>query len=364
MRITFVLPSFAGGGAERVVLNLANGLNRDRFQTNIVALDATGPLRDLVSAHVPVAGLGRSRLRYGIGPLLRTLRRNPPDIVVSTIGYVNLAILLVRRFLGQGTHIVIREANTPSMSLASTGHAALFRFLYRHSYPSADAILCPSTRIADELRNDFGVAAEKLKLLSNPIDIEEVRRAARRPLRVPGPGVRFVAAGRMTEQKAFDRLIDAMAQLGTDAHLTLLGDGSLLSDLKQQTRKLNLADRVHFQGFAAEPWRHFAGADAFVMPSRWEGMPNAALEALACGVPVIATPEAGGISELAAKAPRDAVRLADSMDSLVATMRTVLAVGPELERPSLLPKEYWLDNVIERFEGVLDRVANRSAQLR
>jgi glycosyltransferase involved in cell wall biosynthesis len=358
MLVTFVLPSFAGGGAERVILNLANQLDSSRFETNIVALDETGPLRDRVSAHVPVIGLGHSRLRYGIGPLLRVLRQNSPNIVVSTIGYINVAILTSRRLLRRGTHIVIREANTPSMSLASTNHPALLRFLYRHFYPRADAILCPSTRISSELCYDFGITAGRLELLHNPIDIDGVRTAARSPLRIPGLGARFVAAGRMTEQKAFDRLIDAMELLGADTHLTLLGDGKLLPELKQQVRRLNLADRVHFQGFVAEPWRHFAGADALVMPSRWEGMPNAALEALACGVPVIATPEAGGMPELAAMAPHDAVRLAEGMDSLVATMRTVVGSGSELERPSLLPQEFWLDTVVERFEGVLERVAS------
>src|SRR3546814_18465284 len=96
-----------------------------------------------------------------------------------------------------------------------------------------------------------------------------------------------------------------MAKRPNDGHLTILGDGAERDALLRQAEALHLASTVTFTGFVEAPWPYYAGADAFLMPSRWEGMPNAALEALACGTPVLATPEAGGLIELARRLPKD-----------------------------------------------------------
>ena len=80
-----------------------------------------------------------------------------------------------------------------------------------------------------------------------------------------------------------------------EAHLTILGDGADKLLLECRIASLNLGDRVELRGFDPNPWAYYAGADAFLLPSRWEGMPNAALEALACGTPVIAMSHAGAV---------------------------------------------------------------------
>ena len=102
------------------------------------------------------------------------------------------------------------------------------------------------------------------------------------------------------------------------------------------------------------PWPHFAGADAFLLPSRWEGMPNAALEALACGTTVIATPEAGGIAEVAAEAAGGAVTVAAAGAPFEAAMAAVRASPPEGPRASLLPARFEVAAVAERLGALLD----------
>ena len=176
--VAFVLPSFAGGGAERVVLTLAAHLDRDRFLPTVVVLDGRGPLKQAVPARLEVHDLGRSRLRWAVPRLARVLRRLRPAAIVSTLGHLNLAVLALRPILPPGTRILAREANTPAQSLATVPRPALFRAAYRRLYPGADAVICPSRRIADEMVRDFSVPAGRVRVLPNPVDVDGIRAAA------------------------------------------------------------------------------------------------------------------------------------------------------------------------------------------
>jgi glycosyltransferase involved in cell wall biosynthesis len=348
-RVAFVLPYFDGGGSQRVGLNLLRGLPRERFAPELVLFDARGPLRELAPADAPIVDLGRARLRAAAPLLLKALRARRPDVLFSTFGYVNLALLALRPLLGFRPRLVIRENNTPSESLPRLAFGSVMALGYRLLYRRADCVICQSRRIADELQGRYGVPADRIAHLANPVEIAEIRRRAAPAIRHPGPRPRYVAAGRLTRQKGFDRLLEMLAEQPTEAHLSILGEGGEGAALRAQARRLGLEGRVLFAGFVAEPWRYYAGADAFLLPSRWEGMPNAALEALACGVPTIATPEAGGFREAAAEAAPGAATLAEAGPAFAAAMRAVRPRGESGLRPSLLPSRFEAERVLDAF---------------
>ena len=349
--IVLVLPSFGGGGAERVALSLISGVARDTVA--VAVFDCRGPLRHLVPQTVKVHDLGQPRLRQAWPSLLRWLRSVRPMVVLSTFGYVNLALLAMRPLLPPGTRIVVRESSTPSLALqrGRVPAPALMRIAYRLLYPTADLVLCQHRAMAEEMTARFGVASERVALLPNPVDSSHLR--AQPPRREPGRGRRFVAAGRLAPVKGFDRLIDMFAASGADDRLCLFGEGPDRATLEDRVRARGAGDRIRFVGFDPEPWPNFAGADAVLVPSRWEGLPNVALEALACGTPVIATPESGGIVEVAAAAPVGAVTVAEWGYAFRNAMTRVVPSPVERTRPSLLPEHYERDRVIERFTSLV-----------
>lgn len=352
--LLFVLPSFAGGGAERVLLNVLRALAEEARPAALVVLSGEGPLRSLVPATVPVHDLGRPRLRQAIPALVGCLRRLRPATVVSTLPNVNLALLALRPILPRGTRILVREPNTPSRSLPAQPWPGLFRLAYRLLYRRADGVICNANLTARELRENFGVSETRLHVVHNPVDVEKIRAQASPLRRHPGPGPRFAAAGRLTRQKGFDRLLEWFVQLPADAHLTILGEGAEETALEEIAARKGIGRRVVFAGFNPSPWATYAGADAFVLPSRWEGMPNAALEALACGTPVIATPESGGIGELAAQAPAGAVTLAEAGGPFIEAMRAVAPRSAPGPQPNLLPARFALDAACRDFISALD----------
>jgi len=239
------------------------------------------------------------------------------------------------------------------VSIDALPSPALGRLAYRYLYPRAEGVLCNAQVVAEALARDCGVAPARIHQIDNPVDVDRIRAAATPVNRADGAGPRFVAAGRLTRQKGFDRLIDLFVTLQPDAHLTILGDGPDRMALEARAQERGVAARIAFAGFQARPWPFYAGADAFLLPSRWEGMPNAALEALACGTHVIATPESGGIGEVAAEAAPGAVTVAPWDKEFAAALRAVRAKATETPRASLLPERFTLARATESLARIL-----------
>jgi glycosyltransferase involved in cell wall biosynthesis len=150
------------------------------------------------------------------------------------------------------------------------------------------------------------VPAEKTIVIHNPVDVARVRRLSAQPITPDRDGawwdhdgfIRLVAMGRLEYQKGFDLLIHAVALCNNPRlRLRILGEGPLRSELEALARERGVASQVHLEGFQVNPYPILQRAHAFVLSSRFEGLPNVILEALACGTPVIATPAPGGVRE-------------------------------------------------------------------
>ncbi len=351
-KIAFVLPSVAGGGAERVMLTFLRHLDRERFDPTLILLSDAGPLADLIPPDVPMIDLDRPRVRQARRSLRRRLRELAPDVVFSTMGYLNLAVLSLKPALEPGTRFVVREANPPRHNGRTALRRAIFRRLYRRYYPTADTVIAPARFLIRPLE-DWGTPRERIRILYNPVDVAALRARARPAIWQSGPGPRFVAAGRLTEQKGFDRLIDMMA--GIPGQVTIFGDGPDRAALAAQIDRHGLADRVLLAPFSTKLCDYIAGANALLLPSRWEGLPNVALEALACGTPVIATPEAGGIGEIKHLAVAGAVTLAPAGEAFTRILRRVPPAAVDDLRPSLLPEAFTLDKALAGLHAILAR---------
>ena len=353
----FILPALTAGGAERVMITLMNGLDRNRFEPEFLVFNPEGPLKDIIDPAIPFHSLDCRRASRSLPRLYRALRTIKPDIVISTMAHINFIVLLLKPFFPK-TKFIVREAVTPDFILKE--HAKIAPFLkaaYRHLYKSAHLVISPAHIIIDGFKNDLKMTCDNHIVLPNPVDMDKIRRSEDQKFvvnEVRTRTVQFVSAGRLHHQKGFDALIEALPNLDMpyDWHWTIFGEGPERETLKALIRKHNLQGRISLPGLSNNPWQFFTQADCFLMPSRWEGLPNVILEALACGIPAIATDTSGGIAEIAAVAENNVTVVSNMQDFIAAMAKTKPAPTGKF-RLSRLPERFQREKVLDEFSVLL-----------
>ena len=336
------------------MLNLLIELHSSGYSVGIVVFDKDGPLLKNIPRDIPIYNLGKFTLRRAIIPLVKKLRQLNPKVIFSTFGYINVALLSIRWLLPQRTKIWIREANLPSISIPNNPYSKIMNILYWALYRKADKLVCTSERMKNEFILDFSVNEPIVEILPNPVDVDTIRALSIPKKRFDTGGVCYVAAGRLTFQKGFDRLLCWFSKLeNKKSTLAILGDGVLKDELIRETESFNIQNRVQFIGFCDNPWKWYAGADVFLLSSRWEGMPNSVLESLACGTMVIATEESGGIKEIVDDKV-DSVIVAANPQEFIYSMNNVNIKNNKTLLKSLLPEKYKKENVVHVLESWLD----------
>ena len=314
VRVLLLLSSLHGGGAERVAVHVMNRIDPRRFDMRMGLLRAAGPYMDQVDMdRVLVAPDGEKHFNYDgpnsaqyttgkvLGSAIRAplafrqmIREAQPDVVMSFLKGTNLLAWLATPKLSRSRpkwiaregnnvlDVVNEESPNPLAAKLSLG-------ITRKAYRGADVVLANSSDMAEGLVKDLSLDPAQMRMINNPIAVDVIRELASEPL--PGAPKRpfILTAGRLEYQKAHEVLLKAFAKSGlARSHaLVILGKGSRLAELHTLAARLGIGEYVRFIGFVANPYAWMAKADLFVLPSRWEGFPTVAAEAMASGAPLL-----------------------------------------------------------------------------
>lgn len=290
----FFLQDLGAGGAERMILALARAHRERGWRTLVCVSRYTGELRAHLAPGVVLVDLGCSKVSLAVPALARAVRRFRPHVLVSTLIQANLVACLARA-LAPGPRLVLREASNPDLGITVVG--ALMRLAYRilpTVYRRADRILAVSEGVAGALVRR-GIPRELVVAVPNPtLDAQHDRaRAAEacpHPWFAPGAPPVVLAVGRLSQEKNQADLVRAFATLARtrSCRLVLLGSGADRQRLERLVAELGLGERVAFAGHVDDTVPYLWRAAVVALTSRWEGCPNAVIEALACAAPVVA----------------------------------------------------------------------------
>ena len=368
--ILLLTPHLGGGGAEKVIALLARGLALgmhppQAYEVHVGLITQAASAADSFPAAVTVHGLTAARVRAGAWLLLKLVRRLRPRVVISGMFHLNFLVLLLRPLFPSGTRVVIRQNGTLSASLAHDRLPVYTRLLYRLLYRRADCVICQSAAMAEELARELGVSANRLAVLPNPVEVDEIRaRAASSPSLWQGPGPHLLTVARLAPEKGLDLLLGALAIVRwqySGADLVIAGAGPEEAALKQLCRHLDLESAVRFAGHVAEPWALYPGATAFVLASRHEGLPNALLEAAAAGLPLVTTPASQGLVDLLRGQPGAWLAAEASSEALAAAILHALdSLNPPQRFDHPFIDRFRADRALAAYKSLIDAVIDQT----
>jgi glycosyltransferase involved in cell wall biosynthesis len=362
--IAFFLPSLCGGGAERVVVNLAQGISERGIRVDLVLAAAEGPLLDQVPPAVRVVDLRAPRAIRSLAPLAGYLRRERPRVLVSSMGHANLIAVWAARLAGGVTPVVVTEHNTLSQETQHQRRLVgrLWPHLLRTFYPWANAVVAVSHGAADDLARTSGLPRDRVEVVYNPVITPTMMALARQAPDhawfAPGQPPVILGVGRLTRQKDFSTLVLAFAEVRRrrTVRLIILGEGEERPTLEAMVRELGLAQDVALPGFRDNAAAYMAGSEVFVLSSAWEGLPTVLIEALAAGARVVSTDCPSGPREILQEGRLGALVPVGDAAALAA------AILEALERPpgavpvdALTP--FTRDASVDHYLRVIDKAA-------
>ena len=318
--IAIFLRNLVGGGAERVMLNIARGIAQQGIAVDIVLIKKEGEFLDRVPPEIRIVNLNTSRLDKGkkfklptsfqsttsLPKLVRYLRQEQPKTLISAAHYTNEIAILAKYLARVPTRIIVSEHTTLSQEAQRVEQlsARIAPLMAKILYPWANEIVAVSNGVAQDLAQITGIKKEKIQVIYNPVITPELIDKAEKPLEHPwfadGEPPVLLGIGRFVAQKAFFTLIRAFAKVRhrQPVRLMMLGNGRDKQKLQALAAELGVDRDIAWMGFVDNPFAYMKRASLFVLSSAWEGLPTVLIEAMAVSLPVVSTNCPSGPAEI------------------------------------------------------------------
>jgi glycosyltransferase involved in cell wall biosynthesis len=314
LKVLYVLPNLDYGGTTRIALSFASRASRDGFNVKIVVLRG-GAFLEKVPPSVEVIRLMESNnvaqmpvVLKGVLlaiKLVHLFRKECPNVIISDVTWLSTLVILCKLFCCAHFSLLVRVGNLKSRSLRKLSiGGTLERLSIRYLFPQADRIIVPSYAVKEDLIKYFGIRTEKIIVIPNPVEIEEIQLKSSEPpmhhSHLLADELVFVTVSRLSKRKGVRYLIEAFAVFSkqTKGYLLIIGDGPRRKELEELVTRLGLSPWVQFLGYIPDPFNYVKRAIAYIHPSLWDGFGYAVVEAMACGTPPIVFANSGGPAEI------------------------------------------------------------------
>jgi glycosyltransferase involved in cell wall biosynthesis len=375
-RLLFILPSLSCGGAERVVLNFLSSIDNSKYEATLLVIKSTLDLKDELPEYIRFVNClsPGEKIRLGFPKVIYKIMREASrsDIVIGALEltatyFAYLGSFLCGKPVIGWVHTNVQEYFEYIERTEGKIRRSIHLKLSRIIYPRLDSLIAVSNGVKESIIKSLSCSPEKIKVIYNPVDIQRIRGLSEIPSRIQLGKPYIISVGRMVFPKGFDILIRAYAEVlknSIEHDLLIIGDGPERGRITELIRQLGLDKKVIVTGFMENPFNVIKNADMFVMSSRFEGFGLVLCEAMALGVPVIATDCRSGPREILNNGEygilvptEDESKLADSIVSLLRNpeKRHMLS-----QKGILRAEEFNAAKAVNEFESTIVGMTNCS----
>lgn len=294
--VAFILPDFRMGGAEKVALRVIEHLVSRGCSVDLVLFRRDGELLDLLPSEVRIFDLGARRIRNGLRPLVRYLKREKPGTIQASMWPITIVAIVANLLAGRRSKVVVSNHAILSAEFPSFFRRAMIGWTTKIFYPWADTRIAVSRGASQDVAALSSLSPAEFTVVHNPVHLPDtIKGDAAADAAWAGARLRILTVGRLKAIKDQALLIRALARIPSeaDARLVIAGSGELESELKALAAEERVLDRVCFIGSVEDPWPLYATASVFVLPSLEESFGNVLVEALHAGLPIVSTPTVG-----------------------------------------------------------------------
>ena len=298
--ILFIIHDISNAGIERVCLDILNGVNKEKYGLFVLLYQSKGQNTFDVNLPENITYFKRDirtvrnkicRIIYLFYQIVRSIKKSNAKLIVSFIPFTNSIIFIIHSFMCYEHIATQHNLLSRDISLLK-GKASIYKaLLWKFIYKRLQYLITVSNSIKKDLISNFGVKENKVKVIYNGVDLERINQSIKNKLDISIDKY-IVYVGRIEYQKSVDTLIQAFSIVRkslNDLNLIVMGEGSLLVEIKKKVENIGCMQTIHFIGFQSNPYIYIKNALCLVLPSLFEGFGCVITEAMACGTPVIAT---------------------------------------------------------------------------
>lgn len=361
MKIGLFCPALNGGGAERMMVTVANSLAKRGHTIDFVLMRAEGEFLSLLADNVNVIELSSNRIRYSPISLTRYIRRREPEALLSTINAANIMNVVTAQLVRKPPRTIIRIPKVPEYE---TNKGWIKREIISNAgqvlFNKADKVIAISEGMANQLERDYNVSGDDIEVIYNPAFSDDIVSKSSEPTThrfFDGSGRVILSVGRLTPAKGYDTLLRSFARVleKESAKLVILGQGPEQERLETLSSELEIESHIDLPGFDENPYRYMAKADLFVSSSRSEGFGNVIVEALGCGTSVVATDCPSGPAEILEGGKFGRLVPPEDSERMAAAIIESLNSPTDSDYLRSRAEDFSEENIVDQYERLLTK---------
>ncbi|HQL67339.1 MAG TPA: glycosyltransferase [Caldisericia bacterium] len=362
--ITFVLPTLEIGGAEKMTLNLIQGLLNFSYKIDLILINAKGPLLKYVPKGCNIINFKLKHTLFSLFKFIKYLRNETPIVLISSLTHLNIITIISILISRVKTKLIIMEqANLTSVTKNNNLKVKIVSILAHFLYKRANFIIAVSECVKEDLLKKILGIENKIRVIYNPIPNNDMFLMSSEPvyhkwfLKKNMPII--LSIGRLAKEKNYSTLLQAfkLVKNVVRCKLVIIGDGPERENLENLAKNLQINEDLWMPGFDVNPYKYMSKSDIFVLTSIYEGLPNVLIEALALGLPLVSTDCESGPREIIKNNINGLLVKVGDYESLSQAIIYILKNRNKFITNKNELEKFKIENIVYEYKNLIDNLS-------